>query len=582
MSTEYNKPNKLSLDDADNVRMKAEKNKDRISLLVLEEEQRSKGEKRVSGNLKKRINFDLKPEELESYLDAYVIKQDEAKAILATKVCTHFNRVRYMEDQGLKDSSSTVGMIKNNVLLVGPTGVGKTYLVKLIAQRLGVPFVKGDATKFSETGYVGGDVEDLVRDLVQAADDDIELAQYGIIYIDEIDKIASSNSFTGPDVSRTGVQRALLKPMEETEIDMKVSHDPISQIQAIEHYRKTGKREQRTINTKNILFIMSGAFNKLEEIIGRRLNKKPIGFGSPECGVRGDECLISRMTPQDLIDYGFESEFIGRMPVQVVLDELSADDLYQILRNPNNPVILSKKRDFAAYGVDLRFEEKALEKLAELAAVQKTGARGLIGVMEKALISFEKKLPSTQIKQLLVTPELVEHPEESLKNLLADPENYALKERFESAGFEEIKLFSLSLTKRKAEIKKTYGLKISEELIELVAETYNQTGFDIERALSNIKDQQFQIKAFEFDVLNESNIIITFDDEAVYTIMRISKKAGMTPLEYLQGRRDELVSALELVRSRTGRQEYILPRESIVQTMEYVTRMVGESAKAGA
>ena len=204
-----------------------------------------------------KINFNLKPEELEDYLNEYVIKQDTAKSILATKVCTHFNRIRYLQDKG-RQPDPGVGSIKNNIILIGPTGVGKTYLVKLIAKKLGVPFVKGDATKFSETGYVGGDVEDLVRDLVYEADDDLELAQYGIIYIDEIDKIASSGNLIGPDVSRSGVQRALLKPMEETEVDLKVPHDPISQIQAIEQYRKTGKREKRTLNTRNILFIVSG------------------------------------------------------------------------------------------------------------------------------------------------------------------------------------------------------------------------------------------------------------------------------------------------------------------------------------
>ena len=180
----------------------------------------------------KKINFNLKPEELIAYLDQYVVKQDNAKAILATKICTHFNRIkRTLEDDD--NLNAMVGGIKNNVLMVGPTGVGKTYVIKLIANKIGVPFVKGDATKFSETGYVGGDVEDLVRDLVREADDDIELAQYGIIYIDEIDKIASSRNLIGADVSRTGVQRALLKPMEETEVDLKVPHDPISMIQEI-------------------------------------------------------------------------------------------------------------------------------------------------------------------------------------------------------------------------------------------------------------------------------------------------------------------------------------------------------------
>jgi len=189
---------------------------------------------------KRKINFDLKPEDLISHLDRYIVKQENAKAILATKICTHFNRIKRAESNQVV-MSDMVGSIKNNVLMMGPTGVGKTYMIKLIAKKIGVPFVKGDATKFSETGYVGGDVEDLVRDLVREADDDIELAQYGIIYIDEIDKIASSGHIIGADVSRTGVQRALLKPLEETDVDLKVPHDPISMIQEIERFRKTGK-----------------------------------------------------------------------------------------------------------------------------------------------------------------------------------------------------------------------------------------------------------------------------------------------------------------------------------------------------
>ncbi len=222
-----------------------------------------------------KINFDIKPEELEAFLDEYIIKQQKAKEVLATKICTHFHRIRFAENTKRLSEDTQVGSIKNNIIMIGPTGVGKTYLIKLIAKKIGVPFVKGDATKFSETGYVGGDVEDLVRDLVTEANGDIELAQYGIIYLDEVDKIASSNNLVGPDVSRTGVQRALLKPMEETEVELKVPHDIVSQMEALEHYRKTGEKNKQKVNTKNILFIMSGAFNGLEEIIIKTV--KPSG-----------------------------------------------------------------------------------------------------------------------------------------------------------------------------------------------------------------------------------------------------------------------------------------------------------------
>ena len=222
----------------------------------------------------------MKPEELKAYLDEYLVKQDEAKEVLATKICTHFNRIKMFELNRKKKRHDSVGEIKNNIIMIGPTGVGKTFLVKLIANKIGVPFVKGDATKFSETGYVGGDVEDLVRDLVYEANGNIELAQYGIIYLDEVDKIAASPNLIGPDVSRSGVQRALLKPMEETEVELKVPHDPVSQMEAIMEFQKTGKREKKKINTKHILFIMSGAFNGLEEIIKKRLNRQGIGFGA--------------------------------------------------------------------------------------------------------------------------------------------------------------------------------------------------------------------------------------------------------------------------------------------------------------
>ena len=257
----------------------------------------------------KKIRFDLIPEELEAYLNEFIVKQDDAKEVLATKICTHFNRIKqYKDGNGVSDAM--VGSIKNNVLMIGPTGVGKTYIIKLIAKKLGVPFVKGDATKFSETGYVGGDVEDLVRDLVREADDDIELAQYGIIYVDEIDKIASSRSIIGADLSRTGVQRALLKPMEETEVDLKVPHDPISMMQEIERFRKTGKREKQSVNTSNILFIMSGAFTDLVPIIKKRMTKQDIGFGAAIKSAKDEVDILLNVRSEDLIEFGFETDKI--------------------------------------------------------------------------------------------------------------------------------------------------------------------------------------------------------------------------------------------------------------------------------
>ncbi len=371
-------------------------------------------------NKRAKFNFDLKPQELIAYLDEYVVRQDEAKAVLSTKICTHFNRIRKELEKGRRNRRP--GMIKGNVLLVGPTGVGKTYLLKLIARYIGVPFIKGDATKFSETGYVGADVEDLVRDLVRQADDDIDRAEFGIIYIDEIDKIAGSRNRIGADVSRTGVQRALLKPMEETEVDLKVPHDPISMIEAMEHYRTTGKRAKKVVNTRNILFIMSGSFADLEEIIKKRVNSNSIGFAQQITSKNENSRFLELVKAEDLIEFGFESEFVGRLPVVSCLKTLTEEDFFEILLNPNSSVVVGKKQDFMAYGINILFAEEALKAVAHKAVLEKTGARGLFSVMERILLPFEKTLPSTDIRYLVLTSEMVADPAGELERLLNDPD----------------------------------------------------------------------------------------------------------------------------------------------------------------
>lgn len=371
--------------------------------------------------LGERLDFRLKPQELIDHLDGYVVGQHRAKAVLSTKICTHFNRLR-LPDQGDGD----VGRIKNNVLMIGPTGVGKTFLIRLIAKRLGVPFVKADATKFSETGYVGGDVEDLVRDLVHEADGDIELAQHGIIYVDEIDKIASSGRSVGPDVSGSGVQRNLLKLMEETDVDLKSPHDLSSQMETVMQMQRTGKAERKKINTRDILFVVSGAFSGLEDIIARRLNQGSMGFqqsaASTETAVAAEVAtsLFRQVRAQDLIEYGFESEFIGRLPVTAVLDELTRDDFLAILRSDNSSVIQSKVRDFLAYDISLTFDDDALACLADLAIGESTGARGLVSAMEKVLLDYECRLPSLDIDSFTVTRQIVEQPQRELERFVVD------------------------------------------------------------------------------------------------------------------------------------------------------------------
>ncbi|OHD66639.1 MAG: hypothetical protein A2176_05075 [Spirochaetes bacterium RBG_13_51_14] len=382
----------------------------------------------VSGKKSTEFNFDIKPEELESFLNQYVVGQEETIEVIATKVCTHFNRMNLEKKIPQKDRP--VGTIKSNMLLIGPTGVGKTYIVKLIAKKIGVPFIKADATKFSETGYVGGDVEDLVRELVHEAEGDIKKAEFGIVYLDEIDKIASSGHMYGPDVSRTGVQRNLLKLMEEGEVDLKTPHDLASQVEAAMEAQRTGKVTRQKINTRNILFIVSGAFSGLDNIINKRLNKQSIGFDKTKITGEDRQDVLKKVKTEDLIEFGFESEFVGRLPVYVVLNDLDEEGLYKILKNKHSTVVLGKKMDFKAYGIELGFTDEALRLLAKKANSEKTGARGLLSVFEKVLIKFEKSLPSTNINKLLLDKQVMEKPGEVLKHMLIEDGIHSFQKDF--------------------------------------------------------------------------------------------------------------------------------------------------------
>jgi endopeptidase Clp ATP-binding regulatory subunit ClpX len=390
------------------------------------------------------FEFDATPREVKAHLDRFVIQQHEAKKVLSVALCDHYHHVR-LALQG-KD---TPNYSKQNIILLGPTGVGKTYLIRSIAELIGVPFVKGDATKFSETGYVGGDVEDLVRDLVRRADGDIERAQYGIIYIDEIDKIASASQGAVRDVSGRGVQTNLLKLMEETEVPARSPQDIAAQMQALMEVQRDGKKRPSTINTKHILFVVSGAFDGLEPIVRRRLREAAIGFANREDTRENAGGWLTRAQTRDFIDFGFEPEFIGRLPVRVVCHPLSVDDLFAVLAESEGSIVRQYRDDFAAYGIDARFTPEALRRIAELAHEERTGARGLMTVCERVLRDFKFELPSTSLTRFEISRALVDSPPAALEAL-----------QTQHAELERQRV-QTSLAEFAAEFQRAHGLEIA-------------------------------------------------------------------------------------------------------------------------
>ncbi|MCF7854258.1 MAG: AAA family ATPase, partial [Candidatus Pacebacteria bacterium] len=318
--------------------------------------------------------FNLKPREIRDYLDRFVISQDDAKKVLSVAICDHYNHVRQCVDHPELQEKDYA---KQNVLMLGPTGVGKTYLVRCLARLIGVPFVKADATKFSETGYVGYDVEDIVRDLVRLADGNTELARYGIIYIDEIDKIAGKNTQGIKDVSGRGVQVNLLKLMEETEVNLVSQTDILGQIQAVMAMQSGRGAPQRTINTRHMLFIVSGAFDKLAEQIKQRLGRQQIGFDTSLHRETEDTSdFLRQVQSADLMQYGFEPEFVGRLPVRVAFNHLTSEDLENILLNAEDSILQQYRQDFEGYGIRFNIPSEGVSEVAREAATEETGARG--------------------------------------------------------------------------------------------------------------------------------------------------------------------------------------------------------------
>jgi hypothetical protein len=368
--------------------------------------------------------------------------------------------------------------------------------------------------------------------------------------------------------------------MEETEVDLKVAHDPVSMMEAAAHFQKTGKRLKRTINTRDILFIVSGAFNGLDEIVGRRLSQKGLGFGASlkEKDDRND--LFLRIKAEDLIQFGFESEFIGRLPVAAVLEDLSEDDLYKILKNRYSSVVTAKKQDFKAYGIDIRFSDEALRIMAGKAHEEKTGARALISVMEKILVGFERVLPSTDLKRFTVTRDLAEDPRSFLEDILKDEFHPSRCEIFDEVDACERNETMEELRTRRSEFEQLFGKALEGQALEVIVEAAAVKGVSPDTMYKRYLKVEQEIKGFEDEFYRTYGLKIRFLEEAMLELARLSLSGSEEPLIVCRNIFQNYHHGLKLVMERAESNEFLIPKEAVHNPEKYLNDIIQQTYRS--
>jgi len=345
-------------------------------------------------------------------------------------------------------------------------------------------------------------------------------------------------------------------------------------LQEIERFRKTGKREKRTVNTSKILFIMSGAFGDLAQIVKKRVASQKIGFGAQITNAQDHIEFLKHVKSEDLIEFGFESEFVGRLPVRAVFEKLSEDDLYEILENPSNPVILGKKLDFAAYGIDIKFEDRALRLLAKKALQENTGARGLVSAVEHVLLGFEKKLPSTDIKKLPVTAAVIENPDQELETMLTSPSLDKFNQAFERLHIAEKEFIKEYLNLNKKNFTEKFSLTLTPPRIDIVAGYYTKHIMDVGKAIDKIKSYYDAIKNIELYFFKNHDINIVLEEDAVDFIIDQFENSDAKLEDFYKQLTADFEYGLKLLREKTGRNRFFITKQALLSPEASISNLI--------